>query len=246
LRLAKYIAQAGYCSRREACRLIESGEVVIDGKVASHLYFVTPQSKVEIGGRVLTNTQQRVYIAYHKPVGIDCNVDLNDPTSFIHHIQCPPEQRVFAVGRLDKDSSGLLLLTNDGECCHRLLSPQYKQAKTYIVNVRPAYERVQAGTDKLNQAFADTLSRGVNVDGKLTLPCNVTIISDNRFKIVLHQGLNRQIRKMALSQGFIVTELRRTHFATIALGDLPVGGQQSLSHTKIDEILCLCGLTNSL
>jgi len=246
LRLAKYIAQAGVCSRRAASRLIDAGEAFVNGEVANHLTFVTEQDTIIVAGEAITLSAQRIYIAYHKPVGIDCNFNSDDPTSLINHIANDGPHRLFAVGRLDKDSSGLLLLTNDGECCHRLLSPLYKQAKRYIVNVRPSFERIAANDAALNSQFVSALSGGVLIDGQVTLPCQVSLLSENCFEIILTQGLNRQIRKMALSQGFIVTALQRVTFANISLDDLSTGEQRALFKDEIDEILCLCGLANSL
>jgi len=246
LRLAKFIGLAGVCSRRAASRLIEAGEVLVNDKVADHLTFVDDSDVVVIAKQRVTIDSDRVYVAYHKPVGIDCNFDSNDPASLLNHLSMPLKQRLFPVGRLDKDSHGLLLLTNDGECCHRLLSPTYKQRKTYIVHVSPSYTRTQAGKRTLDQHFANALEKGVMIDAQRTLPCLVTILSDSCFEIVLSQGLNRQIRKMAKTQGFVVTDLQRVAFANITLGDLGVGAQRSLSASEIDTILCLCGLAKSL
>lgn len=244
MRLAKYIARSGYCSRRNASRLIEAGRVQVNGEVADHITFVKAGDLVMIENQMIKPLQQRLFVAYHKPVGVDCNFNENDPTSLVHHIK--GLTRLFAVGRLDKDSSGLLILTNDGECCHRLLSPEFKQPKTYRVRVRASFEREQVNKQDLDDDFVTALSAGVLVDGQLTLPCDVKLLSDEMFEITLVQGLNRQIRKMAKSQGFQVVTLERTHFANICLADLQVGQQRLLTSAEVEEIMCLCALTKSL
>lgn len=246
MRLAKFIALSGKCSRRAASRLIDAGVVVVNGTAADHLTFVGEKDDVVVSGKKLSISIQREYIAYYKPVGIDCNFDVDDPASLINHIEMQSHERLFPVGRLDKDSRGLLLLTNDGECCHRLLSPSYKQAKAYIVKVSPAFWRIAADRPALDNAFVQALSSGVEIDGQMTLPCSVTILADDSFEIVLTQGLNRQIRKMAKSQGFIVEDLKRVSFANVRLDGLVQGQQRSLTNQEIQTIMSLCGLAKSL
>jgi len=194
-----------------------------------------------VDGELIKAPTHRHYWLYHKAVGIDCNFNESDSDSLVNHIKQPPNIRLFPVGRLDKDSHGLLLLTNDGELCHRLLSPQFKQPKEYLVQVKPCYQRISSGQAKLDQGFARALSDGVLLDGELTLPCEVSIISDNQFIIVLKQGLNRQIRRMAQSQGFKVIDLKRRAFADLTLQDLPVGEQRQLSEKEITNLLVCQG-----
>ncbi len=246
MRLAKFIALSGECSRRAASRLIDAGAVAVNGALADHLTFVSEKDDVVVSGKRVSLNCQREYIAYYKPIGIDCNFDVNDPASLINHIETLPSKRLFPVGRLDKDSRGLLLLTNDGECCHRLLSPSYKQPKTYIVKVSPAFWRIAQNRLALDDEFIQALSLGVEIDGQMTLPCSVAILADDVFKIVLTQGLNRQIRKMAKSQGFVVDDLKRVSFANITLDGLAQGQQRSLTEQEIESIMCLCGLGKSL
>lgn len=236
MRLAKFIGRSGYCSRRAASRLIDAGSVKVNGQLAGHLNFVSDTDEISVDGKPLTVNNTKYYIAYHKPVGIDCNVSLNDSASIVHHVDMPKDTRLFPIGRLDKDSRGLILLTNDGDCCHQLLSPQYKRDKQYIVSVRAGHQRAVQGCSALDQAFVNALSSGIMLDGQLTLPCQVKLRACNEFSITLKQGLNRQIRKMVKSQGFEVIDLKRVSFANVLLDDLNEGAQRSLSLDEIAQL----------
>lgn len=205
IRLAKFLSHAGVCSRRQASRLIDAGMVTVNGRAANHIDHISDQDHVEVDGQRVEGVAQRRYFAYHKPVGVDCKLKPDDPTSLIHHL--PPLGRTYPIGRLDKDSRGLLILTNDGDLCNQLAHPSHHHEKEYWVDV-----------DKpLSAAFFAQMSAGVPVDGQITHPCECTPLSSTRFRIVLTQGLNRQIRKMARHCGYKVIDLLRVRVGAYEL-----------------------------
>ncbi len=205
IRLAKYLSHAGVCSRRGASRLIDAGRVTVNGRAANHIDHVSDQDEICLDGQRIDGLAPKRYYAYHKPVGIDCKLKTEDPSSLVHHL--PPEQRTYPIGRLDKDSRGLLILTNDGELCNLLAHPDHSHEKEYWVEV-----------DKpLDEAFFSRMSAGVPLDGTLTKPCVCTALSATRFKIILTQGLNRQIRKMARYCGYRVVDLLRVRIGQLHL-----------------------------
>ena len=222
IRLAKYIAHAGVCSRKQASRLIDEGVVTVNNRPANHIDHVDEQDGIIVNGQVVKGAADLVYFAYHKPVGIDCKLNENDPASLIHHL--PTLTRVYPIGRLDKDSRGLLILTNDGDFCNQLIHPDFHQPKRYLVTV-----------DKpINNAFCEKMAAGIPVDKQITLPCEVTKIADNQFSIILKQGLNRQIRKMAHYCGFKVIDLFRVQFSELALSNLNLPENHSIQINKAD------------
>ena len=222
IRLAKYIAHAGVCSRKQASRLIDEGVVTVNNRPANHIDHVNEQDDVIVNGQAVKGAADLVYFAYHKPVGIDCKLNENDPASLIHHL--PTLTRVYPIGRLDKDSRGLLILTNDGDFCNQLIHPDFHQPKRYLVTV-----------DKpINNAFCEKMAAGVPVDKQVTLPCEVTKITDNQFSIILKQGLNRQIRKMAHYCGFKVIDLFRVQFSELALSNLNLPENHYIQINKTD------------
>lgn len=211
MRLAKFIANAGYCSRRQASRLIDQQCVIVNGEVADHICFVSDRDEVCISGQPIKIERQRYYYVFNKPVGVDCRLLPDDPSSLVQYL--PKDVRLYPIGRLDKDSHGLLILTNDGEFFHYMNHPEHHQEKEYLVQVeRP-----------LTPLFCQQMSAGVVVDGQLTLPCTVIKHSCDQFRIILRQGLNRQIRKMAKRCGFKVIDLQRIRIAKLYLDDLPFG-----------------------
>ena len=204
-RLAKYIGHAGVCSRRQASRLIDLGEVTVNGRPANHIDHVDELDEIIVQGVKLEGPAKKVLYAYHKPIGLDCKLKPEDPSSLIHHL--PKGERVYPIGRLDKDSRGLLLLTNNGELCHQLIHPDHHQEKEYLVEVDKS----------LDADFCTKMAAGVPVDGQFTLPCEVSLVDETRFKIILKQGLNRQIRKMAKHCGYKVIDLYRVRIANYVL-----------------------------
>ena len=225
IRLNKYIASSGLCSRREADALIESGKVTINGEVALQGTKVMDGDIVEVSGKKITPDDSMVYIAFNKPLGVTCTTDRRDPSNIIDYIGY--SERIFTVGRLDKNSSGLILLTNDGSIVNKLLRAENGHEKEYIVTVNRPYDK----------NFLKSMESGVPVLGQLTLPCQLKPVNDKTFKIVLHQGLNRQIRRMCEYLGYKVTRLKRVRFMNIKLGDLESGKWRHLTAEEKKELL---------
>ena len=225
IRLNKYIASSGLCSRREADTLIENGKVTINGVVALQGSKVLDGDVVEVNGRKVTPEDDMVYIAFNKPLGITCTTDTRDPSNIIDYIGF--DDRIFPVGRLDKNSSGLILLTNDGSIVNKLLRAENGHEKEYLVTVNRPYDK----------AFIKSMESGVPVLGQLTLPCKLKPAGDRTFKIILHQGLNRQIRRMCEYLGYKVTKLKRIRFMNINLGDLETGKWRYLTAIEKKELL---------
>ena len=225
IRLNKYIASSGLCSRREADTLIESGKVTINGEVALQGSKVMDGDIVLVNGRKVTPDDDMVYIAFNKPLGVTCTTDRRDPSNIIDYICF--DERIFPVGRLDKNSSGLILLTNDGSIVNKLLRAENGHEKEYLVTVNRPYDK----------NFLRSMESGVPVLGQLTLPCKLKPAGDRTFKIILHQGLNRQIRRMCEYLGYKVTRLKRIRFMNISLGDLETGKWRYLSASEKKELL---------
>lgn len=226
IRLAKYIGHSGYCSRKQASRHIDAGDVMVNGKPANHIDHVTEEDCITILGETITVDTQRVYYAYHKPIGIDCKLNMDDPASLSHYL--PKEQRVYPIGRLDKDSRGLLILTNDGEFCNQMTHPDFSHEKEYLVKVQIKPQQQPLGND-----FAEQMAGGLVINKQLTLPCKVSILSEDTFKITLTQGLNRQIRKMSHQLGYKVIDLKRIRFEQYLLNDLAEGQTVQINKENI-------------
>ncbi len=234
-RLAKWIAQSGYCSRRAAERLISQGLVSCNGMPAGHADVVSAADIICIDGIALPPPAPLQYLLYHKPVGVDCNCRPQDPASLYQLLKTLP-QRLFAVGRLDKDSSGLLLLTNDGELSQRLMHPAFFHEKDYLVQ-----------TDQpLSAAFITKMASGVSWQLGDTIyqsrPCSVTLLAATQFRITLTQGLHRQIRYMCKSLGYRVIALQRVRLHNLLLAELPVGALRELSHDELAQLHSLSAL----
>jgi 23S rRNA pseudouridine2604 synthase len=206
-RLNKYLSEAGYCSRRAADKLIDEGRVTINGAVPEMGTKVIPGDEVKVDGKtILNNAKQRTYIAFNKPVGIVCTTDTGvEKDNIIDYISYPT--RIFPVGRLDKESEGLILLTDDGDIVNKILRASNNHEKEYIVKV-----------DKpISQTFVQRMSAGIPLEelGKTTKPCSVEKLSTFEFKIILTQGLNRQIRRMCEYLNYEVHALKRTRIMNI-------------------------------
>ena len=225
IRLNKYIASSGLCSRREADTLIESGKVTINGETAVQGSKVMDGDIVLVNGRKVTPDDDMVYIAFNKPLGVTCTTDKRDPSNIIDYIGF--DERIFPVGRLDKNSSGLILLTNDGSIVNKLLRAENGHEKEYLVTVNRPYDK----------NFLRSMESGVPVLGQLTLPCKLKPAGDKSFKIILHQGLNRQIRRMCEYLGYKVTRLKRIRFMNIELGGLDTGKWRYLTSSEKKELL---------
>jgi 16S rRNA pseudouridine516 synthase len=208
IRLAKYIAHAGVCSRKQASRLIDSGVVLVNNHPANHIDHVDENDDISINGTGINGPVELVYYAYHKPVGIDCKLNSADPSSLLHHL--PKHTRLYPIGRLDKDSRGLLILTNDGDFCNQLIHPTFHQPKTYLV-----------GVDKdIDTQFCKKMTMCIPIGKHITLPCTVRQITNRQFRITLMQGLNRQIRKMSHYCGYKVIDLYREEISALTLASL--------------------------
>ena len=228
MRLNKYLSEKGLCSRREADAWIEAGRVAVNGRTASLGTPVEDGDEVAVDGQPVGARQAaHVYIAFNKPVGVTCTTESHVRDNIIDFIG--HEQRIFPIGRLDKDSEGLILLTSDGDIVNRLLREENEHEKEYLVAVdRPLTENFLAG-----------LRRGVKLAelGVTTKPCRAWQIDQRAFRIVLTQGLNRQIRRMCEHYGYEVRRLRRERFVHIELGTLKVGYWRNLAAEELRQLL---------
>ncbi len=226
-RLNKYISASGYCSRREADRLIEEGQVKIDGRKATVGMRVLPGQKVSVRGELIENEMEPVYIVFNKPVGIECTTDTQEKDNIIDFIS--HEQRIFPVGRLDKDSQGLILLTNDGDIVNKILRVGNNHKKEYIVKVNKP----------ITTDFITRMSQGVPILDRVTRKCTVKEINPTTFQIELTQGLNRQIRRMCEYFGYEVVKLERTRIMNIKLGSLGQGNWRNLTLVELEGLFDL-------
>ena len=209
--LNKYISETGFCSRREADKYIDQGRVTINDNVAIKGNRVEEGDMVEIDGEPIKKREKPVYIAFNKPVGITCTTDLKDKTNIISFINF--KSRIFPIGRLDKPSEGLIFLTNDGDIVNKILRAGNNHEKEYVVTV-----------DKpITAEFIYKMSNGVKILETITKKCVVKQEGKNRFRIILVQGLNRQIRRMSQALGYHVEMLRRVRIMNITLANLPLG-----------------------
>ncbi len=233
VRINKYFTEQGFCSRRAADRMIEDGRVLINGRVAVLGDRVTDDDVITLDGRVVKSRPGAVYLAYHKPVGVTCTTELRVAGNILHAVGYP--ERIFPIGRLDKDSSGLILLTNDGDIVNRILRAEFGHEREYVVMVDRPYQ----------PAFLRRLERGVLVLGAKTRPCRTARVEATTFKIKLTEGRNRQIRRMCSALGYRVVRLVRVRVMHIRLGDLPVGKWRELTPKERDELLAAVGFSEN-
>ena len=225
MRLNKFLAETGACSRREADQWIEAGRVSVNGTPAVLGTQVNEGDDVRVDGRPLRSKPKRVYLALNKPIGIECTTDRDVPGNIVDFVGYP--ERIFPIGRLDKDSEGLILLTNDGDIVNTVLRAENEHEKEYIVAVdRP-----------LTPAFLAGMAAGVPILDTVTNPCKLTQVGKNTFRIVLTQGLNRQIRRMCEHFDYRVRRLQRVRIMHVHLGTLPVGKWRELSATELRGLL---------
>lgn len=225
MRLNKFIGESGACSRREADKWIEQGRVSINGAIAVLGTQVNEGDVVCIDGEPIGAKKRSVYLALNKPVGITCTADPRVAGNIIEFVGYP--ERIFPIGRLDKDSEGLILLTNHGDIVNVILRAENNHEKEYIVTVdKPATEAFLAG-----------MARGVNILGERTKPCRVSRVDQCVFRIILTQGLNRQIRRMCEVFGYHVRRLQRIRIMNIKLGSLKVGQWRDLSEAELRGML---------
>ena len=219
--LNKYISSTGICSRREADKLIEAGRVKINGIIAQKGNRVETNDEVMVDNKSLNIKPKQVYIAFNKPPGITCTTDLRHRDNIINFINHP--QRIFPIGRLDKASSGLILLTNDGNIVNKILRKENRHEKEYIVKVdRP-----------ISKKFVEKMSAGIPILNTVTDPCEVQKLSKTLFQITLTQGLNRQIRRMCEYLGYKVLTLKRVRIMHIHIDDIGVGQWRNLTKEEL-------------
>jgi len=227
-RLNKFISESGFCSRREADKLIEQKRVTINGKQPELGTKVLPGDEVHVDGKAIAasakNKSDRIYIAYNKPIGITCTTERHVKGNIIDAIG--HKSRIFPIGRLDKPSEGLIFLTSDGDIVNKILRAENAHDKEYVVTV-----------DKpLSERFVERMEKGVPILGTITKPCKVSVQSRFVFRIILTQGLNRQIRRMCEYLGYEVKKLKRTRIMSVDLGKLKPGQWRDLTQDEMNEI----------
>lgn len=229
IRINKFFTEQGICSRREADRLVESGLITINGRVAKLGDQVEPSDVIAREGRVLPWGRASLYIKYHKPVGVTTTSESHVPRNIIAEIGHP--ERIFPIGRLDKDSSGLILLTNDGDIVNEILRAEFGHEREYLVRVDRPFD----------QAFLDHMAEGVVILGSRTKPCRMSRVGRDRFRIVLTEGRNRQIRRMCQALGYRVIMLHRTRIMHITVDGLGTGLWKELTSQEREQLLKAVG-----
>lgn len=230
MRLNLYISSTGSCSRREADKWIREGKVKVNGAVAGLGVQVDPGDVVEVEGKVIQKKVPNVYIALNKPVGITCTTERHIKGNIVDFINHP--YRIFPIGRLDKDSEGLILLTNDGSIVNDILREENHHEKEYMVQVNK----------EITTEFVKTMSNGVRIYNPVrrqhtrTKPCKVVRVSERGFKIILSQGMNRQIRRMCEALGYEVVKLKRIRIMDLQLGDLKTGAWRLLTKEEVQKL----------
>ncbi|UJF21809.1 pseudouridine synthase [Shewanella sp. OMA3-2] len=235
-RLAHYLALCGIASRRQCCRIIDANRVTINGQVATHSAVIEVDvintdsvNDIRVDGVKVGKPEAKVYWLYHKPVGVDCRLIESDPSSLLHHL--PKEPRLYPAGRLDKDSRGLLLLTNDGQLTQQLLHPGFQHSKTYHVSLDTPFDAL----------FLATMAAGVTYQQAgqsiTTRTCQMTSLTSLQFAIVLTQGLNRQIRKMCQTLGYRVIDLKRVAIGGVELGQLAETKRRPLTAAELSMLV---------
>ncbi len=222
-RLNKYLSEVGYCSRREADRLIAQNRITVNGDVPPLGLKVSEDDIILVDGKNIKKEQELIYLALYKPVGITSTTDRSDPTNIIDFMSYP--KRIFHIGRLDKDSEGLILMTNDGNIVNKILRANNNHEKEYIVKV----------DQKITKEFVKEMSHGVNILDTMTKPCHIKQITDKTFSIVLTEGLNRQIRRMCSALDYKVVSLKRVRIMNIKL-DMPKGKYRHLTKEELVEL----------
>jgi 23S rRNA pseudouridine2604 synthase len=224
-RINKFLSEVGYCSRRAADKLIDAGRVTINGTVPEMGTKVTSEDEIKVDGKLVGESNEKpVYIAFNKPVGIVCTTDVSvEPDNIIEYINYP--QRIFPIGRLDKPSEGLIFLTNDGDIVNKILRARNNHEKEYLVNVNKP----------ITKEFMEQMSKGVPILETITRKCKVEQITKFRFRIVLTQGLNRQIRRMCEYLDYRVVNLKRTRIMNVKL-DMPSGEWRDITADELSEI----------
>ena len=225
VRINKYLSEAGVCSRREADRLIAEGRVTVEGLKAETGMKVMPGSRILVDGKPIRKPSAPVLIAVNKPVGVVTTSAEDEPNNIVTYVGWP--ERIYPIGRLDKDSEGLILMTNQGDLAEAIAHARGRHEKEYLVTVDKAVDK----------AFVEKMSSGVRILNTTTRPCTVEKVSKFRFRIILTQGLNRQIRRMCEALGYRVTELVRTRVMNISLNGLETGHWRRIEGEEYEELL---------
>ncbi|MBO5461537.1 MAG: 23S rRNA pseudouridine(2604) synthase RluF [Ruminococcus sp.] len=224
VRLNKFLSEAGVCSRREADKLIDSGKVTIDGRRAATGEKVLPGQVVRVGKKIVSRQDEMVVLAVNKPVGIVCTEEKRERNSIVRFLNYPI--RVTYIGRLDKDSRGLLLMTNNGDIINKMMRAGNRHEKEYKVTV----------DKEITPEFLRKMSEGVPILDTVTRPCKVKKIGKYTFSIILTQGLNRQIRRMCEALGYQVRDLQRLRIMNIELGNLKEGQYRKLTDEELNQL----------
>ncbi len=225
IRINKYLSEAGVCSRREADRLIAEGRVTVEGLKAETGMKVTPESRILVDGKLVKKPSAPVLIAVYKPPGVVTTSAEDEPNNIVTYVGWP--ERIYPIGRLDKDSEGLILMTNQGDLAESIAHARGRHEKEYLVTVDRAIDR----------AFVEKMSSGVRILNTTTRPCTVEKVSRFRFRIILTQGLNRQIRRMCEALGYRVTELVRVRVMNLSLNGLEIGHWRRIEGEEYEELL---------
>lgn len=225
VRLNKYLSDAGICSRREADKLIEKGKILVDGRVAKIGEKIFPVQKIVLDGRPVKREDEFILLALNKPRGIECTTNKKVRDNIVDFLNYP--KRVYPVGRLDKASEGLILLTNNGAIVNKILKSVNSHEKEYIVTI----------DKEITEEFIIKMSGGIPILNTVTRECKVTKLGDRTFGIILTQGLNRQIRRMCEYLGVKVLRLKRVRIMNIRLGKLKTGAYRNVTGAEIDELL---------
>jgi 23S rRNA pseudouridine2604 synthase len=228
-RLNKAISESGYCSRRAADRLIEEGRIQINGKPAELGTKVSPEDRISVDGKTITTENSPIYIAFNKPIGIECTTDTSIPKNIISYINYP--ERIFPIGRLDKPSEGLIFMTNDGDIVNKILRSRNNHEKEYVVVVNKV----------ITDSFLQGMRNGVPIIDQITKKCVVSKVDPRCFRIILTQGLNRQIRRMCEHFGYEVRKLKRVRIMNIHLGDLKKGEYREFTQKELSTLNNLIG-----
>lgn len=223
IRINKFLSEVGFCSRRGADKIILQGRVFINGEIAVLGSKVRRDDLVKVDGELINKIEEKIYIAFNKPLGIECTGNQKVKNNIIDYINF--NKRLFTIGRLDKDSEGLILLTNNGDIVNNVLRAENKKEKEYLVTLNK----------KMDKDFIQKMRSGVRIMGKLTKKCYVEKTYENQFKIILTQGINRQIRRMCNSLGYRVTKLKRIRVMDIEL-DTKVGEYRFLDENEIKQL----------
>lgn len=222
-RINKYLSESGYCSRREADRLIEQKRIKINGELALIGSKITDQDKITVDDKPIKKQNEFVYLAFNKPIGVTSTTDQAIKGNIVDYINY--HKRIFHIGRLDKDSEGLILMTNDGDIVNEILRTENNHEKEYVVVVNK----------KITQDFMTNMSKGVPILDTITKPCIIRQTGDKTFRIILTEGLNRQIRRMCDYFGYQVVSLRRIRIMHIHL-DVPTGKYRELTKKELDQL----------